>query len=271
MTERGPRERYRPLGRRRPVHGQRPGRAVRHRRPGATVAPHRGACRRRPWPRWAWPDRAEPRAYTLPALAAELAPGDIVVSMLPAPEHGPLLARLCRGAGPLRLLQLCLGRGPGAGTGGRGRRGRRPHRGGSRPGHRPPLRTQPGHPGAARRSDARTRRPRTRLTSYCGGIPAVPNDFRYRFSWAPAGVLNALRSPARYIEDGAETTTDRPWEATRPHGIDGETFEVYPNRDSVPFVAQYGLPAGLETADLRPRHPAPRRLADRLGRRSSRS
>jgi hypothetical protein len=81
-----------------------------------------------------------------------------------------------------------------------------------------------------------------RLTSYCGGIPAVPNDFRYRFSWAPLGVLGALRSPARYIEEGAETTADRPWEATRPHVIDGETFEVYPNRDSVPFVDQYGLP-----------------------------
>ncbi|MFD5763138.1 saccharopine dehydrogenase C-terminal domain-containing protein, partial [Streptomyces sp. NPDC127044] len=81
-----------------------------------------------------------------------------------------------------------------------------------------------------------------RLTSYCGGIPAVPNDFKYRFSWAPAGVLNALRSPARYVEDGTETTADRPWEATRPHLIDGEAFEVYPNRDSVPFVEQYGLP-----------------------------
>ena len=36
--------------------------------------------------------RAEPRAYSLAALAAELAPGDLVVSMLPAPAHGPLLA-----------------------------------------------------------------------------------------------------------------------------------------------------------------------------------
>jgi hypothetical protein len=81
------------------------------------------------------------------------------------------------------------------------------------------------------------------LTSYCGGIPAVPNDFKYRFSWAPAGVLNALRSPARYIEGGAETTALRPWEVTRPHVVDGEPFEVYPNRDSIPFVDQYGLPS----------------------------
>jgi hypothetical protein len=34
----------------------------------------------------------------------------------------------------------------------------------------------------------------------------------------------------------------RPWEATRSHVVDGESFEVYPNRDSVPFVGQYGLP-----------------------------
>jgi hypothetical protein len=80
------------------------------------------------------------------------------------------------------------------------------------------------------------------LTSYCGGVPAVPNDFTYRFSWAPAGVLNALRSPARYLDGGAETVAERPWEATRRHVVDGEIFEVYPNRDSVPFVAQYGLP-----------------------------
>ncbi|MFF9803295.1 saccharopine dehydrogenase C-terminal domain-containing protein, partial [Streptomyces rochei] len=44
------------------------------------------------------------------------------------------------------------------------------------------------------------------------------------------------------LEDGAETTADRPWEATRRHVVDGETFEVYPNRDSIPFVEQYGLP-----------------------------
>ncbi len=82
------------------------------------------------------------------------------------------------------------------------------------------------------------------LTSYCGGVPAVPNEFRYRFSWAPAGVLGALRSPARYLEDGEETTAERPWEVTRPHVVDGEIFEVYPNRDSVPFIEQYGLPPG---------------------------
>ncbi|WP_215454280.1 MULTISPECIES: saccharopine dehydrogenase family protein [unclassified Streptomyces] len=184
--------------------------------------------------------RAEPRAYTLPALAADLAPGDVVVSMLPAPDHAPLLAA-CVGA---RAHFACssyvsdavLEQVPAAEAAG------------------VTVLTEAGldpgvdHLFAHSLIDRATRAvgPGTAatysLTSYCGGVPAVPNDFRYRFSWAPAGVLNALRSPARYIEDGAETTADRPWTATRPHVVDGETFEAYPNRDSVPFVAQYGLP-----------------------------
>ncbi|OBQ53623.1 saccharopine dehydrogenase [Streptomyces sp. H-KF8] len=82
------------------------------------------------------------------------------------------------------------------------------------------------------------------FTSYCGGIPAVPNDFRYRFSWAPLGVLTALGSPARHIDDGAERVSPRPWEAVRTHRLGGEDFEVYPNRDSLPFAAQYGIPDG---------------------------
>ena len=75
------------------------------------------------------------------------------------------------------------------------------------------------------------------LTSYlCGGVPAVPDAFTYRFSWAPAGVLSALRAPARYLEDGEVRTAAYPWEATRRDIIGGEAFEAYPNRDSLPFI-----------------------------------
>ncbi|PPK64451.1 saccharopine dehydrogenase C-terminal domain-containing protein [Actinokineospora auranticolor] len=80
------------------------------------------------------------------------------------------------------------------------------------------------------------------FTSYCGGIPAEPNEFRYRFSWAPRGVLTALLSPARYVFSGKETVTEHPWDATTDHTLDGERFEAYPNRDSLPFVSQYGFP-----------------------------
>lgn len=80
------------------------------------------------------------------------------------------------------------------------------------------------------------------FTSYCGGVPAVANDFRYRFSWAPQGVLSALRSPARYREAGELRTAERPWEATGSYLLNGEQFEVYPNRDSLPFLEQYQFP-----------------------------
>ncbi|MFD3312209.1 saccharopine dehydrogenase family protein [Streptomyces sp. NPDC058694] len=184
--------------------------------------------------------RAEPRAYALPALTAELAPGDVVVSMLPAPEHAELLtACVSRGAHfacSSYVSEAVLDQVPAARAAG------------------VVVLTESGlDPGIdhlfahsliarAREEIGADTAAEVSLTSYCGGIPAVPNDFKYRFSWAPAGVLNALRSPARYIEAGAETTAPRPWEVTRPHVVDGEPFEVYPNRDSLPFVDQYGLP-----------------------------
>ncbi|MFG2730461.1 saccharopine dehydrogenase family protein [Streptomyces canus] len=185
--------------------------------------------------------RAEPCAYTLPALTAALAPGDVVVSMLPAPEHAGILAACVREKAHFAcssyVSDAVLEQVPEAEKAGI------------------VVLTEAGlDPGidhlfahslvAAARGVIGDATPASySLTSYCGGVPAVPNDFKYRFSWAPAGVLNALRSPARYIDNGTPTTADRPWEATRRHVVDGETFEVYPNRDSVPFIEQYGLPA----------------------------
>ncbi|MFE1882216.1 saccharopine dehydrogenase family protein [Streptomyces diastatochromogenes] len=185
--------------------------------------------------------RAEPRAFTLPALAAELAPGDIVVSMLPAPEHAGLLSA-CVDArahfacssyvSPEVLERVPLAEAAGLVVL-------------TESGLDPGIDHLFAHSLIGRaRTEIGPDTPATyRLTSYCGGVPAVPNDFRYRFSWAPLGVLNALRSPARYLENGTETTAPRPWEATRPHILSGETFEAYPNRDSIPFIAQYGLPS----------------------------
>lgn len=183
--------------------------------------------------------RVAPRALTPGALAAELAPGDVLVSMLPASEHAALL-RLCIDrqahfacssyvSDDLRDLVPAAAK---TGT---------------------VILAEAGlDPGIdhlfahsligrarARLGDAPAR---VRFTSYCGGVPAVPNDFRYRFSWAPRGVLGALRTPACYVADGAQVTAARPWEATTREMVGEETFEVYPNRDSVPFIAQYGLP-----------------------------
>ncbi|MER5810192.1 saccharopine dehydrogenase C-terminal domain-containing protein [Streptomyces sp. NPDC002033] len=185
-------------------------------------------------------DRAEVRALTPAALAAGVGPGDVLVSMLPAAEHAPLLrlatergahfactsyvspelaALAAEAAAASRTVVL------------------------TEAGLDPGIDHLMAHDLVARAREAIGPAPATAaFTSYCGGVPAVPNSFRYRFSWAPYGVLAALGSPARHIDAGAERTAARPWEATRPLTLAGEEFEVYPNRDSLPFVAQYGMP-----------------------------
>jgi saccharopine dehydrogenase (NADP+, L-glutamate forming) len=89
--------------------------------------------------------------------------------------------------------------------------------------------------------------------SYCGGIPNVPNAFRYKFSWSPLGVLKALRSPSRSIRDFSTLEVSRPWHALRSYAAPppvGETFEVYPNRDSLPFMADYGFQPHWQVRDF---------------------
>ncbi|MEV7414921.1 saccharopine dehydrogenase C-terminal domain-containing protein [Streptomyces sp. NPDC089919] len=184
--------------------------------------------------------RAEVRAYEPAALAAESAPGDVLVSMLPAAEH-PALLRIALAAGAHfactsytspELAEL-------AGRAGRESRTVVLTEAGLDPG----IDHLYAHDLVARARAALGDAPATAVfTSYCGGLPAVPNAFRYRFSWAPYGVLAALGSPARYVDEGAERTAAHPWEAVRPLVLGGEAFEVYPNRDSLPFLAQYEFP-----------------------------
>ncbi|MFD1881915.1 saccharopine dehydrogenase family protein [Paracoccus pacificus] len=91
------------------------------------------------------------------------------------------------------------------------------------------------------------------FTSYCGGIPKHPNKFRYKFSWSPLGVLKALRSPSRSLKGGAERVVERPWDAIT--GYDAplptpERFEVYPNRDSLPFLQDYHFDPAWKIGDF---------------------
>lgn len=187
--------------------------------------------------------RALPRRFDPSALAAELTAGDVVVSMLPASEHAGLLG-LCIAHGAhfacasyvseplLAVAEPAAEAGLIILT---------------EAGLDPGIDHLLAHQLVAHALDAVGDGPATaEFTSYCGGLPAVPNEFRYRFSWAPLGVLTALCAPARYISEGAAKTVDRPWEATFRDVIGGETFEVYPNRDSLPFVAQYGFPASWQ-------------------------
>ena len=88
--------------------------------------------------------------------------------------------------------------------------------------------------------------------SYCGGFPSVPNEFKYKFSWSPVGVLKALKSPARWMEDGVVRHTDRPWKSLREYvaPMGGEQFQAYPNRDSIPFIRQYRFPDSWKVGEF---------------------
>lgn len=93
-----------------------------------------------------------------------------------------------------------------------------------------------------RASDAFDAQNHLSFISYCGGIPKNPNPFRYKFSWSPLGVLKALRSPSKSIRDYAPLDVARPWDAITSYIAPlpaPESFEVYPNRDSLPFMAEY--------------------------------
>lgn len=183
------------------------------------------------------------RAYDVPALKAALTPGDVVVSMLPAPMH-PEIARVCLDGGAhlvttsyisdaMRALDgeakakgLCLI---------------------NECGLDPGLDHMLAHKLVAeyRASKGYDAKNRLSFRSYCGGFPKIPNAFRYKFSWSPLGVLRALRSPARALKEGAVRDVPRVWEAIERFTVDGpggaESFEAYPNRDSMPYVDEYGF------------------------------
>jgi saccharopine dehydrogenase-like NADP-dependent oxidoreductase len=83
--------------------------------------------------------------------------------------------------------------------------------------------------------------------SYCGGLPAPEhndNPFGYKFSWSPRGVILASRNSARFLENGkiVEIEGKDLFSNYQVEEIEGlGKFEVYPNRDSVPYKELYGL------------------------------
>jgi saccharopine dehydrogenase (NADP+, L-glutamate forming) len=91
------------------------------------------------------------------------------------------------------------------------------------------------------------------FTSHCGGVPARPNAFRYKFSWSPLGVLRALMTPARSIRDYSELRVAHPWDAVQSYTAplrQPEVFEVYPNRDSLPFREDYRFDPGWKVKEF---------------------
>ncbi len=191
------------------------------------------------------------RAFDIEALGAALAPGDVVVSMLPGDWHVPLAElAISRGAhfvsssyiSPQMRALDDKARAAGVAL---------VNEVGLDPGidHVMAHALMADYRASAAFDPANT----LSFTSYCGGIPKQPNDFRYKFSWSPLGVLKALKSPSRSLKGGEVLEVARPWEAISSYAAplpEPETFEVYPNRDSLPFMAEYGFEEGWPVRDF---------------------
>ena len=83
--------------------------------------------------------------------------------------------------------------------------------------------------------------------SYCGALPApeaADNPLKYKFGWSPRGVVLAGKNPARFLEEGKEINVpgERLFEHYFTIQVDtlGE-FEIYPNRDSIPYIEKYSI------------------------------
>lgn len=191
------------------------------------------------------------RPYSLDALAAALQAGDVAISMLPADQHVGI-AKVCLEKGAhfvsssyiapemraldadFRAKGLCsvneVGLDPG-------------------------IDHLMAHDLVARyrASDAYHADNVLSFTSYCGGVPKNPNPFRYKFSWSPLGVLKALRSPSRSLKNFSELRVNRPWDAITAYDAPlptPESFEVYPNRDSYPFMQDYRFDPAWKVRDF---------------------
>jgi len=85
--------------------------------------------------------------------------------------------------------------------------------------------------------------------SLCGALPAIDvacqNPFKYKFSWSPIGVLMAGNNDGKYLKKGntyyipTEHLFRKRFYINFPEvGI----LEVYPNRDSIPYIDLYNIP-----------------------------
>lgn len=191
------------------------------------------------------------RAFSLEALTAALEPGDVAISMLPADSHVPIAnACLQRGAHfvsssyiapEMRALDQAF-RDAGLVSV-------------NEVGLDPGIDHLMAHDLVARYRASAGYHADNELsfTSYCGGVPKIPNAFRYKFSWAPVGVLKALRSPSRSLKNFTELRVARPWDAITRYDAPlpaPESFEVYPNRDSYPFMADYRFDPAWKVRDF---------------------
>jgi saccharopine dehydrogenase (NADP+, L-glutamate forming) len=84
--------------------------------------------------------------------------------------------------------------------------------------------------------------------SICGALPApeaATNPFKYKFSWSPKGVVMAGNNDGRYLRHGKEVYVPTEDLFKNPLAVDFPgvgILEIYPNRDSMPYIELYGIP-----------------------------
>jgi saccharopine dehydrogenase (NADP+, L-glutamate forming) len=191
------------------------------------------------------------RPYSLQALTESLRPGDVAVSMLPADQHVSI-AKACLSKGAnfvsssyiapeMKALHEDFLKAGLVSV--------------NEVGLDPGIDHLMAHDLVARYRASKDWSPENVLsfTSYCGGVPKVANAFRYKFSWSPLGVLKALRSPSRSLRNFSELRVNRPWDAITAYDAPlpvPESFEVYPNRDSLPFIEDYRFDPAWKIRDF---------------------
>jgi saccharopine dehydrogenase-like NADP-dependent oxidoreductase len=84
--------------------------------------------------------------------------------------------------------------------------------------------------------------------SICGALPAPEasdNPFKYKFSWSPKGVVMAGNNDGRYLRYGEEIYIPTEDLFKNPLSVEfpgAGKLEIYPNRDSMPYIGIYGIP-----------------------------
>lgn len=87
----------------------------------------------------------------------------------------------------------------------------------------------------------------TSFRSTCGALPAPEasnNPFKYKFGWSPRGVCLAGRNDGKYKDNGKIVSVPGPdlfkhYYRTEINPIG--TMEIYPNRDSLPYLDLYSI------------------------------
>jgi saccharopine dehydrogenase-like NADP-dependent oxidoreductase len=84
--------------------------------------------------------------------------------------------------------------------------------------------------------------------SFCGALVAPEvekNPFNYKFTWAPKGVVMASNNDGKYLRRGEVISVSPAGLFKNPLKVEVDgvgLLEVYPNRDSLPYIELYGIP-----------------------------